>query len=305
MAQDIVIEVRDLHKKYGDFAAVKGISFQVPRGQVFALLGTNGAGKTTTMDTLAGFQSPTSGTVSVLGVDPRAGRRKTAGRVGVMLQEAGFFEGLTVTETVDAWRRFTPGARPREEAIEMVALQGQARTPVGRLSGGEKRRLDLTLSLLGRPEVLFLDEPTTGLDPQARRQTWALLQDLVSEGMTVLLTTHYMEEAEFLADHVAIMDGGTIAREGSLTELRDRVGGTIAFRLPPTLSSHDLPELGNAEVRESAGRVTLLARDSQRALLDVLLWADGRGVELLDLQVDGGSLEDVFLGITAHGRAGR
>jgi ABC-2 type transport system ATP-binding protein len=306
MLNDAVIQVRDLHKNYGQFTAVGGISFEVLRGQVFALLGTNGAGKTTTMDILGGFQQPTGGSVKVLGADPRGGRAKIASRVGIMLQEAGFFESLTVAETIDAWRGFTPGARPTAEALEMVGLVDQARTTVGRLSGGEKRRLDLSLSLLGCPEVLFLDEPTTGLDPEARRNTWHLLRELILGGMTVLLTTHYMEEAEFLADQVAIMDHGTIVREGTLAEIKARSASTIAFRLPPPLSAADLPALDATHAdQDEAGRMRLTSRDPQSTLLAVLTWADARGVELIDIQVNAGSLEDAFLEIAAGGKVAR
>jgi ABC-2 type transport system ATP-binding protein len=303
MNREAVIEVRELRKQYGKFTAVDGISFQVARGQVFALLGTNGAGKTTTMDILAGYQKPTSGSVLVLGADPAAEHQKIASRMGIMLQEAGLFEGLTAAETIDAWRRFTPGARPRDEALEMVGLREHATIPVGRLSGGEKRRLDLALSLLGGPELLFLDEPTTGLDPEARRGTWQLLKGLVSGGMTVLLTTHYMEEAEFLADDVAIMNHGVIVQEGSLAEITSRAGGHISFRLPATVTPAALPPLDGAEVRDSAGQLSVAADDPQRALLDLLRWADSQGVRLVDLKVNSGSLEDIFLDVAASGKA--
>jgi ABC-2 type transport system ATP-binding protein len=305
MSERVIAEVRDLHQKYGRFPAVGGISFQVRHGEVFALLGTNGAGKTTTMDALAGFRRPTGGSVQVFGVDPYTHRRTIAPRIGVLLQEAGFFEGLTVTETIRAWRRFVPEARPAAEALELVGLAAHARTQVGRLSGGERRRLDLALGLLGRPELLFLDEPTTGLDPEARRRTWLLLRDLVAEGMTVVLTTHYMEEAEFLADRVAIMDHGRIMRQGTVADVTTPVGGRISFRLPDGLESADLPLDERVGVERSAARTVLTAPAPQRALLDLLTWADANGIELSELEVRKGSLEDAFLDVAASGRRER
>jgi ABC-2 type transport system ATP-binding protein len=305
MVDDLVIEVRELRKDHGSFVAVRAISFEVRRGQVFALLGTNGAGKTTTMDVLAGFQAPTAGTVRVLGCDPRAEREKIAPRVGVMLQEAGFFDGLSVAETVDAWRRFTPGARPRDEALDMVGLADRNGTPVGRMSGGERRRLDLALALLGRPEVLFLDEPTTGLDPEARHHTWELLRELTLDGMAVLLTTHYMEEAEVLADHVAIMDRGIVVRAGTLEEIRDGVASVVSFGLPPALATADLPTFPNTRAACEAGRVQLTTPTPQRTLLALLSWADAHNLALDDMAVTAGSLEEIFLEIAAAGRETR
>ncbi|MFJ3200033.1 ABC transporter ATP-binding protein [Streptomyces sp. NPDC086989] len=302
MPEQPVIEVSDLHQKYGEFAAVRGISFDVQPGEVFALLGTNGAGKTTTMDVLEGFRPATRGTARVLGVDPHAHRRKIAHRVGIMLQEAGFFQELTAAQTVDAWRRFMVRARSRTEALAMVRLEDRANTPVGRMSGGEKRRLDLALALLGRPEVLFLDEPTTGLDPEARRDTWKLIKGLVGEGMTVLLTTHYMEEAEFLADRVAIMDHGRIVRSGTLGEMVQQFAARISFRLPAGLRAADLPVLSGTEVQEESGRTVLLARDPQDVLRALLHWADGADASLRELEVRSASLEDVFLDVAENGR---
>jgi ABC-2 type transport system ATP-binding protein len=306
MIEDFVIEVHDLRKDYGDtVAAVAGISFEVASGEVFALLGTNGAGKTTTMDVLTGFQAPTSGSVRVLGVDPFTERARIASRVGVMLQEAGFFDNLSVTETLDAWRRFTPGARPRAEALEIVGLERSSGTPVARLSGGEKRRLDLALSLLGNPDVLFLDEPTTGLDPEARRNTWGLLRELTLGGMTVVLTTHYMDEAEFLADRIAIMDRGRTVRQGSLAEITARSAATVAFRRPGLLDLAELPVLEDAEIVPDREQVRITTPDPQRTLLTLLRWADARHIELSDIQVHTGSLEDAFLEVAAIGKVAR
>jgi len=222
-----------------------------------------------------------------------------------MLQDAGFLDTLTVEDTIDAWRRFTPRARACAEALEMVGLTDQARTGVGRLSGGERRRLDLALSLLGSPEVLFLDEPTTGLDPEARRNTWKLLRELTRGGMTVLLTTHYMEEAEFLADEVVIMDHGTIVQQGSLVDMIAQSASTISFRLPATVGAGDLPTFNQVRPEQDGGRVRLTTRNPQLTLLTLLAWAQTQPMELSNIQVDSGSLEETFLEIATAGKASK
>jgi ABC-2 type transport system ATP-binding protein len=299
MSKSAVVEVRDIRYRYGDFAAVDGLSFDVMRGQVLALLGTNGAGKTTTIDLLIGFRAPNEGTVRLFGVDPHQRRSLIASRIGVILQEAGFFEGLTVAETVDAWRRFFPRARSRVQALDMVDLTDRARTTVGKLSGGERRRLDLALGLLGHPELIFLDEPTTGLDPQARRRVWALLRDLVAQGTTVILTTHYMEEAEFLADQVLIMEHGRIAREGNMAEVIGHGTNQISFLKPESLDLADLPVSVTAMAHDRGDRISVTTNDPQRVLQELLTWANKKGLALAGLEVTGGSLEDVFLGLAS------
>ncbi|GAA3535270.1 ABC transporter ATP-binding protein [Amycolatopsis ultiminotia] len=254
------------------------------------MLGTNGAGKTSTMDVLEGFRRPGGGSARVFGVDPFADRERIAHRMGIMLQEAGFFDDLTVTETVRAWRRFTADPLGLDEALELVDLGKVAHTRVGKLSGGERRRLDLALAVLGRPELLFLDEPTTGLDPQARRRTWAVLENMVAGGMAILLTTHYMEEAQYLADQVAIMDRGRIVRHGSVAEVigADH-GSTITF-------SSDVPvPVEVAGVAEDGRHHELTSVDPQADLRRLIGWADDAGARLRDLEVRRNSLEDVFL----------
>ncbi|MER6951359.1 ABC transporter ATP-binding protein [Nonomuraea sp. NPDC000554] len=304
MPEKSIINVSGLKQNYGDFQAVRGISLQVRDGEIFALLGTNGAGKTTTLDVLEGTRPAGEGTVRVFDVDPHHERGKIAHRIGVMLQEAGFFGELTVGETIRCWRRFTPGARPADEALELAELTHRATTPVGRLSGGEKRRLDLALALLGQPELLFLDEPTTGLDPEARRHSWKLLRALADEGMTILLTTHYMEEAEFLADRVAIMDRGLIVHEGTLDEIKSRFVSQITFRLPDGLHAADLPVLPGAEVEESpSGHITLRTGRTQETTHAVLSWAESARAELEALEVRNVSLEEVFLDVASGERA--
>ncbi|WP_371676259.1 ATP-binding cassette domain-containing protein [Streptomyces sp. NBC_01276] len=303
MSEHPVIDVSELRLDYGGTTAVDGISFQVYPGEVVALLGTNGAGKTTTLDVLEGYLKPTGGSVSVFGANPLTERARIASDIGIMLQEAGFFGDLTVLETIRAWRRFTPNAVDTDEALRIVGLESKAKTPVGRLSGGEKRRLDLTLAVLGRPKLLFLDEPTTGLDPESRRQTWRFLKEMVDNGMTMLLTTHYMEEAEFLADRVAIMDHGRIVRHGPVSDVVARESNArISLAVSPGVSAQTLPPLPGAEIREADGRITLITADPQPVLLHLLNWADGNGAALRGLEVRTASLEDVFLDVAASGK---
>ena len=217
---DLVIDVQHLRRRYASsthdrqgFEAVSGVDLQVHRGELFALLGTNGAGKTSLLEVVEGLARPTGGTVRVFGKDPYRQRAQVRPRIGIMLQEAGFPADLTTIETARMWAGTLAAPRPVEEALELVALRGRADVPVSSLSGGERRRLDLALALMGRPEVLFLDEPTTGLDPESRRSAWDLVRGLLDDGTTVVLTTHYLEEAERLADRLAIMHGGRIVQE--------------------------------------------------------------------------------------------
>lgn len=248
-----VIDVTDLRRVYGDktkgsFEAVRGVGFSVGRGELFALLGTNGAGKTSTVELIEGLAAPAGGRVRVLGHDPYTERDLVRPRIGVMLQDGGFPSELTVTETVRMWAGCTSGARPIGEALEAVGLAKRGKVRVKQLSGGEKRRLDLALALLGRPEVLFLDEPTTGLDAEGRRDTWELVRRLRAEGTTVLLTTHYLEEAEELADRLAILHEGRIAAEGRVDEVVASQPSHISFELPDGYFVGDLPPLGSLGV---------------------------------------------------------
>jgi ABC-2 type transport system ATP-binding protein len=300
-----VIEVNGLHLRYGEFTAVDGISFQVQPGEVFALLGTNGAGKTTTMDVLEGYQKPSDGNVRVFGRDPFAERPKIAADIGIMLQEAGFFKDLTVAETVTAWRRFTPDPLGRDEVLELVDLTRQAKTKVRKLSGGEKRKLDLALAVLGKPKLLFLDEPTTGLDPNARRHTWHLLQDMVrSRNMTILLTTHYMEEAEFLADRLAIMDRGRIVRHGPVAEVvRRNTDSHITFTTTDARVADAIPTPSGAQLHRIGAAVEIHTSQAQATLTELMAWAATHQVVLADLEVRSASLEDVFLDIASTGGA--
>ncbi|GAA3796602.1 ABC transporter ATP-binding protein [Streptomyces coacervatus] len=296
-----VIEVTDLRRVYGGgFEAVRGISFSVGRGEIFALLGTNGAGKTSTVELLEGLTRPAAGRVRVLGHDPYEERAAVRPRVGVMLQEGGFPSELTVAETARMWAGCVSGARPEAEALALVGLQKRADVRVKQLSGGERRRLDLALALLGEPEVLFLDEPTTGLDAEGRRDTWELVRALREGGTTVLLTTHYLEEAESLADRIAILHEGRVAATGTPSEVTAAQPSRISFRLPDGYFLGDLPPLGELGVcgHEVDGRVVRLrTRELQRAATGLLVWAERARVELRGLDVRSASLEEAFLGI--------
>ncbi|GAA2964064.1 ABC transporter ATP-binding protein [Streptomyces enissocaesilis] len=298
---DYVIDAEGLRRVYsGGFEAVRSLSFSVARGELFALLGTNGAGKTSTLELLEGLAPPSGGSVRVLGHDPYTERAKVRPRVGVMLQEGGFPSELTVRETARMWAGCTSGARPVGEALELVRLERREDVRVKQLSGGERRRLDLAMALLGRPEILFLDEPTTGLDAEGRRETWELVRELRDGGTTVLLTTHYLEEAEELADRLAIMHEGRIAAEGRVDEVVAAYPSQISFELPDGYHLGDLPPLGQLGVtgHEMAGRtVRLFTGRLQAAATGLLTWADVTGVELRGLDVRSASLEEAFLNI--------
>ncbi|MEU7037960.1 ABC transporter ATP-binding protein [Streptomyces sp. NPDC046237] len=294
-----VIEADDLRRTYsGGFAAVNGISLAVPQGEIFALLGTNGAGKTSTVELLEGLAAPSGGTVHVLGHDPYRERAAVRPRIGVMLQEGGFPSDLTVTETVRMWAGCTSGARPIGEALEMVGLAARRDVRIKQLSGGERRRLDLALALLGRPEVLFLDEPTTGLDAEGRRDTWELVRALRDGGTTVVLTTHYLEEAESLADRLAIMHQGRIVLSGTPAEVTAARPARIRFTLPEDMPPGRLPLTLKAAAE--GRRVEIRTRELQHALGELLDWAREAGVQLDGLDARSASLEEAFLEIASR-----
>ncbi|MEV7775177.1 ABC transporter ATP-binding protein [Kitasatospora sp. NPDC086791] len=299
---DSVIEVTDLHRHYGSGAtgyhAVRGVDLTVGRGELFALLGTNGAGKTSTMELIEGLAAPSGGTVRVLGHDPHRERAAVRPRIGIMLQEGGFPGDLTAAETGRVWAGMTSGARPVEEALELVGLAHRRDVRVKQLSGGERRRLDLAMALLGRPEVLFLDEPSTGLDPEARAAVWRLVRELRAQGTTVLLTTHYLEEAEELADRLAIMHGGRVVTAGTVAEVIAGRPSRIAFELPE-FTGVSLPLLTTAEVTADGRRVIVQTTDLQRTLHDLLGWAHRHGIALGALDARSASLEEAFLAIAS------
>jgi ABC-2 type transport system ATP-binding protein len=291
------IEVDGLKRRYTEgFEAVRGISFSVRAGEIFALLGTNGAGKTSTVELLEGLERPSDGQVRVLGHDPYRERAKVRPRIGVMLQEGGFPTELTVRETARMWAGCTTRARPVDEALDFVGLAGRREdVRVKQLSGGERRRLDLALALIGRPDVLFLDEPTTGLDAEGRRDTWELVRELRDQGTTVLLTTHYLEEAESLADRLAIMRSGRIAVSGTPGEVTSSRPSRIRFTLPAGARDVRLPVGAAPQARD--GRVEVTTRDLQHELTELLLWARGQNIELQGLDARSPSLEEAFLEI--------
>ncbi|MFC5170283.1 ABC transporter ATP-binding protein [Streptomyces mutomycini] len=295
-----VIETVGLKRSYWGFDAVRGIDFTVARGELFALLGTNGAGKTSTLELLEGQATPTGGTVRVLGHDPFRDRASVRHRMGVMLQEGGFPPELTVLETVRMWAGCTTGARPVDEALALTNLSDRRAVRVKQLSGGERRRLDLSLALLGRPEVLFLDEPTTGLDAQSRQDTWELIRELKQQGTTVLLTTHYLEEAEQLADRLAIMHKGLIATTGRVADVVAERPSRISFQLPQDRFVGELPPLASMGVvrhTSESGTVRLETNDLQRTATELLTWAQRTGVALHALDARSASLEEAFMEI--------
>jgi len=290
------IEVRGLIKSYGDVRAVRGIDLLVERGQIFALLGPNGAGKTTTVEILEGYRSRDGGTVRVLGYDPARQRRQLKSRIGIVLQSSGMDRYLTVAETVAMYAGYYPRPRPVDEVIELVGLQTKRGARVLRLSGGQQRRLDVAIALVGNPDLLFLDEPTTGFDPSARHEAWEVIKNLAGLGKTVLLTTHYMDEAQYLADQVAVISGGRIVAEGPPATIgnRERARARIRYRLadgampPADLSASPGPD----------GLTELIPDDLTTALHRLTGWALDQHVELTALEVARPTLEDVYLELT-------
>jgi ABC-2 type transport system ATP-binding protein len=295
------IHVTGLCKRYGELEAVRGIDFEVAEGECFALLGPNGAGKTTTVEILEGYRDRDAGEVEVLGLDPRQGGRGLRERVGIVLQSSGHFRELTVREVLELFGGYYPAPRATGEVIDLVGLGEKAGARIKTLSGGQQRRLDLALGLVGDPDLLFLDEPTTGFDPSARRRSWELLESLRELGKTILLTTHYMDEAQNLADRVAILAAGRVVAAGTPDSLggRDEGEAMISFRLPAGATLADLPAglPGRPAPRED--RVELRTTEPTRALSLLTGWALARGEELDALTVTRPSLEDVYLQLTS------
>jgi ABC-2 type transport system ATP-binding protein len=295
-----VISVAGLHKSYDGFEAVRGIDLEVVAGEVFAFLGPNGAGKTTTVEILEGYRTRTSGEVSVLGVDPKDADRGWRNRVGFVLQESSLVPELTPREAIEQYAGYYSHPRDIDETVKLVGLSEKADVRTSKLSGGQQRRLDVALALIGDPELLFLDEPTTGFDPSARRQAWDVIGGLRNLGKTVFLTTHYMEEAQTLADRVAIISAGRIVASGSPDDLGgDREQRTeISFRLPAGVRAPDLPFAVRTSARIDAGAVSLTAEDPVPILRELTNWAAERGVGLPGLTVGSPSLEDIYLELT-------
>ena len=291
-----VIEVGDLRKSYGAVEAVRGVTFHVDRGEVFALLGPNGAGKTTTTEILEGYRRPTAGEVTVLGADPEKGGTHLKERIGIVLQSSGVDPFLTVRETVEMYGGYYPTPRPTLEVIEVVGLAEKTDERVRRLSGGQQRRLDVAIALAGDQELLFLDEPTTGFDPSARRNAWQLVKNLVELGKTVFLPTHFMDEAQYLADRVAVIARGEIVAEGPPDTIagRDRMLARIRFRVPAGAPTP--PDWG--QERRPDGSFELRSEDATRTAHQVTGWAIDHGVSFELFEVAPPSLEDVYLGLT-------
>jgi ABC-2 type transport system ATP-binding protein len=294
MAAEPAIEIDGLRKSYGAFEAVRGLSLRVQRGEIFAFLGPNGAGKTTTVEILEGFRHRDAGDVRVLGIDPERGDRAWRSRIGIVLQEGEAQPELTVRETLALWAAYYPSPRPLEETIALAGLQEKADDRVGRLSGGQRRRLDVGLALIGDPDLVFLDEPTTGFDPVARRAAWKVIAGLRDLGKTVFLTTHYLDEAQELADRVAIVKAGVIIVEGPPGALGTTTADTeILFVAPADLGLDELPIGEPPEVVD--GRARLRTQTPTRTLAALCGWAAERGIELERLEVTRPSLEDVYL----------
>jgi ABC-2 type transport system ATP-binding protein len=286
------IEVRGVRKSYGGVTALDGVDLTVRRGEVLALLGPNGAGKTTLVEILEGHRSADAGTVDVLGFDPARRERDFRQRIGIVLQDAALEQELTVREAIELFAAPYPDPLAPDEVAELVGLGEKLDARTRTLSGGQRRRLDVAVGIAGDPELIFLDEPTTGFDPAARRQSWELIAGLRARGRTILLTTHYMEEAQRLADRVAVLADGRLIAVAAPDELSDDDAAVVSFRLPDGVDPADMPL--EAEGREIAFRTATPTRD----LAPLLSWAAVRGYELEGLTVTRPSLEDVYLKLT-------
>ncbi|GGL16310.1 ABC transporter ATP-binding protein [Streptomyces flaveus] len=291
MTSTPVIDVERLNLSYGDFHAVKDLSFQVRKGELYALLGTNGAGKTSTLETVEGHRTATSGTVRVFGQSPRD-RRAVRPRMGIMLQESGFSPDLTVRESVRLIGKLSQRRDRVERVLGIVDLTHKAGTQVSQLSGGEKRRLDFATAVYGKPELIFLDEPTTGLDIQSRDALWDAVDKLREDGSTIVLTTHYLEEAQQRADRIGLMHKGAFHQEGTVSELTRTLPAAIRFSLPAPA-----PALPLQATRESDGTFLIQTFDLPKDLYILLGWAHDNAVELRELQAGPTRLDDVFRSI--------
>jgi len=298
----IAIAVSDLRKWYGSTRAVDGVDLQVETGSVFALLGPNGAGKTTTIEILEGYRSPDAGTVQVLGLDPLRDAGALRPRVGLMLQSTGLYELLEARELVALFCAYYPRPAAPVELLELVGLERQARARFRALSGGQKQRMALALALAGQPELLFLDEPTAGMDPQMRHQTWGIIRKQREQGRTVILTTHYMEEAERLADRVAIMDRGRLVAEGTPAVLTRRLGARVVrFAAPVAIGPETLRRLDGLAVEEELpGSYRIVGPDPLLVIETVARWARQERIPLTRLGLEEATLEEVFLKLTGE-----
>jgi len=303
---DAAISVVGLRKSYGQREVVKGVDFEVAVGECFGLLGPNGAGKTTIIEICEGYIRRDSGSVHVLGADPGDPTDDWRARVGIVPQDMEVLPTLTVVETLRMFADLYPHPRSVSEALGLVDLENRRSSRVGKLSGGEKRRLDVALGLIGNPSLIFLDEPTTGLDPSARREVWKMIEGLKASGVTIVLTTHYMEEAEILADRLMILTDGVVAAEGTFSELLRQRGSdaTISFSLPEGVGINELPDGLRNEVGSEGPRIHLKVENAQRVLYELLDWATTRSLSLEDLSVTRASLDDIFLSLDEQAPVG-
>jgi ABC-2 type transport system ATP-binding protein len=301
--RDPAIQVDGLVKRYGSHAVVAGLSFDVQRGEIFALLGPNGAGKSTTVEILEGYRERDGGTVRVLGLDPVADANRLKARIGVMLQEGGLYLTMTPREAVHLFAKFYPHSNDPDEMLSLVGLDDAATTRYRRLSGGQKQRLSLALALVGRPELVFLDEATAGMDPQARRLTWNMIRSLRDKGVTVLFTTHYLEEAERLADRVAIIDSGRLIKIGTPSDLAGVESGGVRLRAAAPIDLEILRQLPSASSvsHDGDGLFELETSDAPQLLVEVTGRLRDAGIPILELRVGSGSLEELFLRLTGEG----
>ncbi len=303
-AEPLAIEVRGLTMSYGPRRVLRGVDFEVRPGEVFCLLGPNGAGKTTTVEILEGFRPRTGGDVRVLGVDPADQRARLRERIGIVLQECGFPRQARVAELIDMWRAYYPAPRPLPELLALVELTADRDRQVRRLSGGQRRRLDFALALAGDPDLVFLDEPTTGFDPESRRRCWAAIENLRSLGKTIVLTTHYLDEAERLADRVAILQDGRVQVSGSVREVARQAGvpTTISFTAPERLRAGDVAPPGCLDVHVRGEVARCRVPNAAVALRELLAWAASNGLgDLDDLTVETPTLEDAYLRLVDGG----
>ena len=295
-----IIEVSSITKRFGEFVAINDVSFVLRRGEIFGLLGENGAGKTTTIEILEGFQKADHGTVLVLGIDPRLGRRAWRDRIGFVLQESQFDPIHTVNETLKLFASFFSHPRGVAETLELVGLTEKANERFGRLSAGQKRRVDVAIGIIGRPDLLFLDEPTTGFDPVARHEFWTVIEGLRDTGTSILLTTHYMEEAQRLCDRLAIMAKGQIMAQGTSSSLISALGvTTIRFEQPTGVEISTLCAIAGEDfiLRDNIVSASV-GSDVREILLRLLSWSQSTGIDLAGLEVVRPTLNDVFLGAT-------
>ena len=295
------IAVRHLRKVYGRTEALRGVTLDVRRGEIFALLGPNGAGKTTLIEILEGYRRRSSGDASVLGGDPDRPTRSWRERIGLVLQECELDPNLTVRETVQLFSSFYPAPRPVDDTVEIAGLGEVRDARVGRLSGGQRRRVDVAVGIVGDPELIFLDEPTTGFDPTARRAAWSMIDDLRGLGKTILLTTHYMDEAQRLADRIGILREGELVAIGSVEEIGAglRTEALIRFHLPDGIPAHVIAAAAGSAVDVSGDMATIRAADPQPVLYRLTSWAEDERIRLRGLEVIRPTLEEMFLELTS------